>query len=61
MNNKLFLDDLRTLLKTPEHLATAYKLAKGLLLEHYGDEFARLDEQQQALAVGHVMADLLEL
>lgn len=59
--NKPTPDELRALLKNPEHLSKAYKLAKELLLEQYGDEFSQLDKEQQAAAAGHILATLLEL
>lgn len=61
MKNTTTATDLREVLKNPEHLAKAYTWAKELLLEQYGDEFARLDKEQQAIATGHALATLLEL
>lgn len=55
------LEMLKDALLNPENLAKAYMMTKNLLREMYGEEFASLDEKQQALAVGHALADLLHI
>jgi hypothetical protein len=41
------------------NLAKAYKMVKETLSAEYGEEFLNLTEEQQALATGKVLADLL--
>lgn len=41
------------------NLAKAYKMAKETLAAEYGEAFTALSEEQQAKAVGHILADLL--
>jgi len=41
------------------NLAKAYKMAKETLAAEYGEAFTTLSEEQQAKAVGYMLADIL--
>jgi hypothetical protein len=44
-----------------ENLAKAYMMVKNTLATEYGEAFTSLNEQAQAQAVGHVLAELLHI
>lgn len=42
-----------------ENLAKAYAMVKNTLATEYGEAFTSLNEQEQAMATGKVVAELL--
>lgn len=52
---------LKTAMMNDENLAKAYMMTKNALAAEYGEAFTGLNEQEQALAVGNVLAELLNI
>lgn len=50
---------LKTAMMNDENLAKAYAMVKNTLAAEYGEAFTGLNEQEQALAAGNVLAELL--
>lgn len=55
----MFNDKIKAAMMNDENLAKAYMMAKNMLASEYGEAFTSLNEQQQAMATGKVLADLL--
>lgn len=52
---------LKAAMMNDENLAKAYMMVKNTLAAEYGEAFAGMSEQEQALAVGNVLAELLNI
>ena len=52
---------LKAAMMNDENLAKAYMMVKNTLAAEYGAAFTGLNEQEQALAVGNVLAELLNI
>lgn len=52
---------LKAAMMNDENLAKAYMMVKNALAAEYSEAFTGLNEQEQALAVGNVLAELLHI
>ena len=50
---------LKAAMMNDENLAKAYMMVKNTLAAEYGEAFASMSEQEQAMATGKVLAELL--
>lgn len=50
---------LKAKMMNPENLAKAYMMAKKMIAAEYGESFTSMSDEEQAMATGKVLAELL--